>query len=48
MPSEWKIKYYHVPGSKSPVYEFIEKLPEKASVKLINTFDLLELISKPS
>lgn len=41
MQNVWKIKYYNVPGSRSPIYEFIEDLPEKALTKLINTFDLL-------
>ena len=38
----WKIKYYAHKNERSPVYEFIEKLPEKTQSKLINTFDLLQ------
>jgi len=38
----WKIKYYTPPsGGESPIYEFIESLPEKAQSKLVNSLDLL-------
>ena len=41
MQNIWKIKYYKQENGESPIFEFIEKLPEKAQAKLINTFDLL-------
>lgn len=38
----WKIKYYARENESSPVYEFIEELPERVQSKLINTFNLLQ------
>lgn len=37
----WDIQYYCLPDEASPVFEFIESLPEKAQAKLFRTIDLL-------
>lgn len=37
----WKIDYYQTFSGKCPVYDFIEKLPEKTQARVYNTFELL-------
>ena len=41
MPPKWIIKYYQAVDGNSPIYEFIEALPEKAIGKLVHTLALL-------
>jgi len=41
MDGVWNIQYYHLPNEASPVYEFIESLPEKAQAKMFRMIDLL-------
>ncbi|PIS09244.1 type II toxin-antitoxin system RelE/ParE family toxin [Candidatus Beckwithbacteria bacterium CG10_big_fil_rev_8_21_14_0_10_34_10] len=37
----WRIDYYQTHLRKYPVYDFIEKLPEKSQTKIYHTFELL-------
>ena len=39
--ARWKLIYYATSPGKYPVYDFIEKLPEKSQAKVYNTFELL-------
>ena len=41
MKKIWKIQYYKQEIGESPIFEFIEELPEKAQAKLINTLSFL-------
>lgn len=41
MSENWKIIYFSLKDNPSPVFEFIESLPDKAIGKLTYTFNLL-------
>jgi len=38
----WKVVYYQAAQNKSPIYDFIENLNDKAQAKVANSLDLLE------